>query len=78
VVGFQIILVYLIAYYYKKNNQIKWKIEPAQDFTDVIARLICSIMMHLLVEPGYRNGIQMMKYVVNHPEKFRVHPKSDE
>lgn len=35
-------------------------------------------MMHLLVEPGYRNGILMMKYAVNHPEKFRVHPKSDE
>lgn len=35
-------------------------------------------MMHLLVEPGYRNGILMMKYAVNHPDKFRVYPKSDE
>ena len=35
-------------------------------------------MLHLLVEPGYRNGILMMKYAVNHPEKFRVFPKSDE
>ena len=31
-------------------------------------------MLHLLVEPGYRNGILMMKYAVNHPEKFRVYP----
>lgn len=28
VIGFQITLIYLIAFYYQKNNQVKWKIEP--------------------------------------------------
>jgi hypothetical protein len=28
-------------------------------------------MMHLMVEPNISNGIQLMKYVVNHPMKFR-------
>ena len=28
-------------------------------------------MMHLMVEPDISNGIQLMKYVVNHPMKFR-------
>lgn len=34
-------------------------------------RYIASLMMHLNVEKDVRTGISMMKYAVNHPEKFR-------
>lgn len=34
------------------------------------ARFICSILMHLQVEGDMRQGLQMMKYVTNHPKEF--------
>ena len=38
----------------------------------VIPRVTSSIMMHLICEPDIRDGINIMKYVLNHPYKFRV------
>lgn len=29
-------------------------------------------MMHLICEPDIRDGINLMKYVLNHPHKFRM------
>ena len=34
------------------------------------ARFICSILMHLQVERDMRQGMRMMKYVVNQPFDF--------
>jgi hypothetical protein len=34
------------------------------------ARFVCSILMHLQVEGDMRQGLQMMKYVTNHPDTF--------
>ena len=31
--------------------------------------------MHIQVEPDIRSGIGLMKYVVNHPKKFRLPAK---
>lgn len=36
----------------------------------LVARFICSIMMHLQVEPEVRNGQVMMKFAANHPKEF--------
>ena len=36
----------------------------------MIARFIASMMMHINVGKDVRNGIQMMKYAVNHHESF--------
>ena len=35
------------------------------------ARFIASMLMHINVEKDVRNGISMMKYVVNHHENFK-------
>jgi len=41
----------------------------------VVARFIGSFMMHLNVEPDVRLGIDMMKFAVNHHQKFNsVYP----
>lgn len=44
---------------------------PAKSYFVLIPRLISSIMMHLNVEPDIRQGIELMKYAINHPQKFR-------
>ena len=36
----------------------------------MVARFVASMMMHINVEKDVRNGIQMMKYAVNHYENF--------
>ena len=36
----------------------------------LVARFVCSILMHLQVESDMRQGLQMMKYVTNHREDF--------
>lgn len=48
------------------------KMEPATQYVSLIPRFISSLMMHLNVEPKVRQGIDMMKYAVNQPQKFRV------
>ena len=40
------------------------------DITVLGARFVCSILMHLQVEGDMRQGLQMMKYVTNHPNNF--------
>ena len=39
----------------------------------MIPRLIASFFMHSSLEPYTRNGISIMKYVVNHPYMFRTY-----
>jgi hypothetical protein len=36
----------------------------------LIARFICSVMMHLQVESDVRQGQVMMKFATNHPDEF--------
>ena len=33
-------------------------------------RFICGLLMHLNVESDIRNGLKMMKYVINHTNDF--------
>ena len=41
----------------------------------MFTRFICSMMMHLQVEKDIRNGLAMMKYAVNHYQRFtNVYP----
>lgn len=64
-----IMLIYVYFTQGEDGNGVKLK--PAQQFYVLIPRLISSIMMHLNVEPDIRQGIQLMKYAINHPLKFR-------
>lgn len=68
VVSIQLTVVFLIA-----NEMLRpgFKLKPATEFLVVLPRLISSILMHLVVEPDIRNGISIMKYVVNHPGMIR-------
>ena len=40
------------------------------DFYVLVARFVCSILMHLNVEGDMRQGLVMMKFVTNHAEDF--------
>ena len=52
--------------YDKKNFHVK----PAKSLDMMIARFVASMMMHIIVEKEVRAGLRMMKYTVNHHEKF--------
>jgi hypothetical protein len=47
---------------------INWTrlITPSDSFEMMVARFMSSLMMHINVEQDVKNGIQMMKYSVNH------------
>lgn len=64
----QVTTIMLIMIYFGKTEKgSAVKIIPAQSYFVLIPRLISSIMMHLNVEPDIRQGIELMKYTVNHP-----------
>jgi hypothetical protein len=49
-----------------------FKILPATEFSVVIPRLLSSMMMHINVEADIRNGLNLMKYAINHPQNFKL------
>jgi len=59
------------------NLEIEMTLIPANTYLIIIPRFISSMMMHLNVEPDTRNGINLMKFVVNHPSKFRGYKTKD-
>jgi len=44
---------------------------PQGEFIICIPRLISTVLMHMVVEPEIRSGINLMKYAVNQPHMFR-------
>ena len=58
---FTMISLILLEFMNEKKLQIN------KNFMILIPRLIASFFMHTQLEPVYRKGIQVMKYVVNHP-----------
>lgn len=36
----------------------------------VLARFVCGVVLHLLLQPELSQGMSMMKYALNHPWKF--------
>ena len=51
----------------------KVRVFVTDDFKILIPRLIASFFMHSTLEPYVRKGIEIMKYVVNHPYLFRIY-----
>jgi len=43
----------------------------------IISRFLVCIMMHFVVEPDIKCGIEIMKYTVNHPSKFKSDDKKN-
>ena len=69
VITIQCIMVSLIIMMMVGDN--KFKIQKAESFFIIIPRFLSSIMMHLNVEPDIRNGLNLMKWAINHPSKFK-------
>jgi len=59
---------------YAKYNE-NFAITAACSLDMMVARFVASMMMHINVEKDVRNGINMMKYAVNHYQHFNnVYP----
>ena len=69
VILLQAATISLIMYY--EITTPSFKIIPSDSFTIILARLFASMMMHLNVEPEIRSGINLAKYLVNHPSRFK-------
>ena len=54
---------------YASNNK-GFTISPPKDKLILIARFVASMFMHIAVEKDVRNGLNMMKYSVNHYDHF--------
>ena len=52
------------------SDEDQFKITMPASMSVLAARFVCSIMMHLQVSADEAQGLQMMKYLVNHPEEF--------
>ena len=62
-------MVYCIWIYITEENS-NFDIKPAKSLDMMIARFVASMMMHINVEKDVRAGLRMMKYAVNHHERF--------
>jgi len=51
---------------------------PAKEYKIIIPRFLSSIMMHINVESDIRNGINLMKWALNNPTKFKALSNSEE
>ena len=69
IISIQLILIYLIYDHLFIENEY---VIPTTSFKIIFPRFISSLMMHVQVEPDIRAGLGLMKYVVNHPHKFRL------
>lgn len=65
----QFSVIMLIVFYFNDGTGVQ--LVPAMSLLDLLPRLISCIMMHLNVLPDLRQGIELMKFAVNHPHKFR-------
>ena len=52
------------------TDEDEFTIKMPASMSVLAARFVCSIMMHLQVSSDEAQGLQMMKYLVNHPEEF--------
>ena len=52
-------------------TQDAFKFKHPENVWTIIIRFMMAIMMHFTVEPDIRNGLDMMKYAVNHPWNFK-------
>jgi len=65
----QISLLVIIWMYAIETEHGKFIFVP-NEVEILFSRFIASMMMHLMVEKDTRNGLNMMKYAVNHHERF--------
>ena len=64
----QLIMIFCIWNFVKVDPN--FKIERPINYDMLIGRFVASMMMHINVEKDVRAGLAMMKYAVNHRDKF--------
>ena len=64
----QLSLVFVI--FLTMTDEDQFKITMPSSMAVLSTRFVCSIMMHLQVSADVSQGLQMMKYLVNHGEEF--------
>ena len=58
-------------------DPVKFKFAEAESVLIILPRFLSSLMMHINVETDIRAGINLMKFAVNHPTKFKPPKKVD-
>lgn len=67
VFGIQLIMIYFVYFIIFGPTA---EVVPPANLSVIVARFLCSILMHLQVEGDLRQGLKMMKYVTNQPFDF--------
>lgn len=49
------------------------KIYKPERYFETVPRILSCFMMHLCTEAKIRNGLSKMKWILNHPRKFRTY-----
>jgi hypothetical protein len=60
----------MILLWFIGQTLVQTEFVTPNSFITLIARFICSVMMHLQVESDVRQGQVMMKFATNHPKEF--------
>ena len=63
-------MIYCICKYVYIDPNADFEIKRAVSMVMLIARFMASMMMHINVEKDIRSGLRMMKYIVNHHDRF--------
>lgn len=74
VICFQLTLIFLIISHMLSD---KFKRVKPDSVLIILPRFLSSLMMHINVETDIRAGINLMKFAVNHPTKFKTAKKFD-
>ena len=72
VIGFQITVTALVIGEIRSPG---FEVRPPTRYVIILPRALSALLAHLNVEPDIRNGLILMKYCLNHPHKFKEHPK---
>lgn len=43
---------------------------PSINMSDAVGRIFCTMVLHVNTEKFVRQGLEMMKYAINHPDHF--------
>ena len=52
------------------ENTKDYTLYISQFFRVVLAKFVCSVALHFMLYPHLDRSLKVMKYVINHPDKF--------
>ena len=60
----------IMGYYGASYNELYPKIIPPTYLSTTILKFVCSVCLHLIMQPRIVDPIQRLQYVLHHPERF--------